>query len=527
MCVSSAGAGALPTCWFKLFNSRDLWHPKLTSVILQMDELVRLSGFRRPNSTLARSLVARANMFAAQAAALALEQEASDLAESNISWKDWVKMAGTGADSAAHRFVQAPNSISKFDLEGSQMSRSQHLDSEVSQRSSLWKEDAGGQPPVYPPVPLLPPLLPSQLSAASQSFKRATCALGGFHPRHIALLSDSALRALASLLEAAEAAGVLPDQISDILIVLIPMVSGGLRPIGWYHSIFRVWIKSRMHLVKAWEETATANCGFGAEEGKSPIDIVWRHSFGAECAHSTGGFFGCILWDLLKCYEKVDHHLLVAAARRHGYPLAVLRLCIYSYRSPRKIIYNSICSRCILPQCGILAGCSTATSELRLLLLDSARSHRINHPNVNLSVYIDDLALDTSASSAREVVDSIASAALDLAIDLEQRARLPIARSKSAVLANTCATARAIRAHLGDLGGPKLGSVRSLGADFWAANPKFKRSRPIRAMRRTMLTKKTARLKALKMADRHCASRVFFCGATPSVHFDTPIYGLF
>ena len=159
--------------------------------------------------------------------------------------------------------------------------------------------------------------------------------------------------------------------------------------------------------------------------------------------------------------------------------------------------------------------------------MDSARSHRINHPNVNLSIYIDDLALDTSASSAREVVDSIASAALDLAIDLEQRARLPIARSKSAVLANTCATARAIRANLGDLGGPKLGSVRSLGADFWAANPKFKRSWPVRAMRRTMLTKKIARMKALKMADRHSASKVFFCGATPSVHFDTPIYGRF
>ena len=282
-----------------------------------------------------------------------------------------------------------------------------------------------------------------------------------------------------------------------------------------------------MRLVKSWEEATTANCGFGAEQGKAPVDIVWRHAFRAEAAQARGGAFGCILWDLLKCYEKVSHALLISAAVRHGYPLAVLRLCIFSYRSPRRIIFNHICSRPIIPQCGILAGCSTATSELRLLLLDSARNHRRSHPTVNLSIYIDDLALDTSSSSARVVVDALSAAALDLSFDLEQKALLPIAKAKTAVLANSCATARAIRSNLGELGGPCMGTVRSLGSDFWAANPLRRNSRPVRALRKATLATKITRLKALKAADRRTASRVFFCGAIPSVHFDTQIYGLF
>ena len=72
-----------PFAKLKLINSRKTWHPKIKSVILQMAQLVKVTGFRRPNSSLLDSIVARARMFWADAAALACAQESSDLADSN------------------------------------------------------------------------------------------------------------------------------------------------------------------------------------------------------------------------------------------------------------------------------------------------------------------------------------------------------------------------------------------------------------------------------------------------------------
>ena len=148
----------------------------------------------------------------------------------------------------AHRFVKAPLGLGKFDFEGSQLSRADMLASEVNQWSGLWKTGGGDPPPVFADVLVLPPLLPSQLMEASAAFRTATCALGGIHPKHISLLSPSAIAVLATLLEVAEAVGILPDQLANILIVLLPKVTGGLRPIGWLQSVFRVWSKARLHI---------------------------------------------------------------------------------------------------------------------------------------------------------------------------------------------------------------------------------------------------------------------------------------
>ena len=142
-------------------------------------------------------------------------------------------------------------------------------------------------------------------------------------------------------------------------------------------------------------------------------------------------------------------------------------------------------------------------------------------------LFVDDLALDVSASSAREVVEAISDASHDLAFALEKLSKLPIAKSKTAVLANTCSTVVAIRANLGPLGGPKIGSVRSLGVDFSAGNAKRASARPVRAVRRSQFLKKLGRLKALRVAERSTASKVFFCGASPGLFFDTPLFGLF
>ena len=418
---------------FAIFNlkGKKSWHPKLKSLSLQVADLLKVSGFRRPNPTIAKALAARADMFASVAGAEAVNVEKSDLANSAQSWKEWVAEASNSSAAAAHRYTKAPLSLNNSDFNGNQKTRAQELDDEVSSWSLLWQEGAGSPMASFCSVPMLPPLAGSALVRASLSFKRGTCALGGIHPRHVALLSHGALDALAALLEAAEAVGVMPSQLLASFVALLPKQTGGLRPVVWAQSIFRVWSRARLDLVKRWEREHTHHLPFGAQANRAPTDIVWRHAFKVERAQVDGGHFACILWDLQKCYEMICHHKLAAAAVKHSYPLAVLRICLCNYRSPRCILYRGLVSRPIHAERGILAGISTATSELRLLLIDALTAHVSNHPTVSLNVFIDDVMLDSSSDSSVQVVEDLSCAAHDMLCIIERDVGLPVARSKS------------------------------------------------------------------------------------------------
>ena len=504
-----------------------LWLPKLKSIADQTNQLVLTMGFRQPILSVAQGIATRCEMFATQVLVSALELEQKECSESRKSWKLWVEKAGERQASLAHKFTKAPLQITTVDLQGQEKNRSQLVLDEVDAWSSLWKEQQSIPEPPFPTVPRLPSISTKSLRKAAFSFKRATCALAGIHPRHIGFLSDPALLALAQILEASEAIGTLPSQLLQVIMALLPKATGGLRPIGWCQSVARVWAKSRAGLVKTWQTTFASNRCFAAGKGKSAIDVVWRHSCKAELANHTEDQFGLILWDLHKCYELINHASLVQAGHKHSYPMAILRVTLALYRAPRRILLSGVISREIMPSCGIIAGVSSATAELRLILLDVTMSHIERHPKVDLNIFIDDLALDSTAQDTYTLVEALTEAAQDLAFNLEQCLDMPIARSKSSVLSNSVRSANLLRRCLKDLGGPPLGSVRSLGIDFWAAAPKIRRPMRVRRKRNENMKTRKPKLQQLKSASSIVAGKVFVCGVLPSVLFDSPIYGLF
>ena len=305
------------------------------------------------------------------------------------------------------------------------------------------------------------------------------------------------------------AVGLMPKQLFATFITLLPKATGGLRPIAWAQSVFRVWSRARQALVKAWESACTNHLAFAAQRGKSPIDIIWRQSFKAEAAQEAGDHFVCLFWDLYKCYELINHSKLLLAGRKHNYRMAVLRICIAAYKAPRRILYKGIVSRPILPNCGILAGVSSATSELRLLLMDAALSHIDRHPKVNLNIFIDDLALDTVDSDKTEAIQNISAAAFDL-LDQLDRVGLPIAKHKAAVLANASSTAVSLRRLLGDLGGPALGSVMALGLDFLAGQPFEKQNQARQKHQASRLGQKETQAGCPQESGPHCCFQGFY-----------------
>ena len=148
------------------------------------------------------------------------------------------------------------------------------------------------------------------------------------------------------------------------------------------------------------------------------------------------------------------------------------------------------------------------------------------HKHVSLNIFIDDIVIDTMSDDRNEVVQRMRAATEALAFIAQDKCMLKIAPEKSAVLSNSIPIAGLVRRCLKGLGGPPLGSVRSLGIDFWAAalkNPPMavRRSRLARAARRK------PRLSVLKRSNPLAAAKVYVCGVMPSVLYDTPVYGLF
>ena len=119
---------------------------------------------------------------------------------------------------------------------------------------------------------------------------------------------------------------------------------------------------------------------------------AWQVAFQAEAAALRSEHYAQSLVDLVKAFEKVPHHRLAQAARKHGYNLTVLRLTLAAYRLPRSVGISGIYSRTVAACCGITAGSGTATVELRVLLIDVINETYRVWPNVRLALMVDDRA---------------------------------------------------------------------------------------------------------------------------------------
>ena len=211
------------------------------------------------------------------------------------------------------------------------------------------------------------------MRAAALTFPAGT-GLGGDNvsPRALARLSDEALMALARILAAAEALGAWGQAVSLVLIVLLPKPDGGLRPIGLFPTIVRLWMRARTVHARAWEAAHAMPQLFGGA-GMGAQRAAWTVAFRAEAAALSAQEHAVALLDLVKAFERVPHHLLAVAAARKGYPLVLLRLSLAAYRMQRVIGIEGVFSRLLIATRGITAGSGTATTELR------TPSHRRYH----------------------------------------------------------------------------------------------------------------------------------------------------
>ena len=318
------------------------------------------------------------------------------------------------------------------------------VEAEADNWGGLWCENRRYEALDWSGLEDLEPLLPEALRAAAESFPAGT-GLGVDHipPRAIARLSNEALQALCDILMHMERSGDWDNSLRLVLIVLLAKDDGGFRPIGLFPTIIRIWMRARMTQVRAWEAAHHTDELYGGK-GMGAQRAAWVEAFRSEAAVLQQEEQAQALLDLTKAFELVDHQKLLDAAKRRGFPLAILRMSLAAYRLPRSIGVDGAFSREVVASRGITAGSGFATSELRLLLLDVLEdTHSTWGQVVKLTLYVDDLTI--SVRGTAKFVKATLAAAVDQAVTMFQdKLALQVSIAKSTVVASKTRLATAI-----------------------------------------------------------------------------------
>ena len=254
-------------------------------------------------------------------------------------------------------------------------------------------------------------------------------------PRAILRLSDEGIEALARILTAIERTGEWPWFTQLVMTVLIPKSDGGLRPIGLFPTLYRVWMRCRRPTIKEWRKKHARAYRYGGA-GRGAQRAAWLHAAKAEMAKSGNKSYATVLLDLVKAFETIPHKHIAKAAAKHGYNLWILRLSLKAYRVPRTIVVDGVCSTPQVASQGITAGSGFATEELACLLIDVCDDLLEAYPTLDLTEYVDDLTIG-QAGPTWFIGDIIASAT-DFVIDiLENQLGLTVSATKSAVVASS------------------------------------------------------------------------------------------
>ena len=197
----------------------------------------------------------------------------------------------------------------------------------------------------------------------------------------------------------------------------------------------------------------------GAPKAAFQISVV------AEVAAMEKVEFGAGLLDLVKAFETVPHHILVAIAIQLGYPLVLLRLCLASYRIKRTIGIEGVYSKTVVATRGITAGSGTAATELKLLLLPLMKMLQQQWAKTLVAkVYVDDLTLLVRGSAGR-VLDGL-SDILNFVIDhIQNDLEMIVSTEKSTVVASKPSLAVAVAERVVDNIVKPAAHAKILGAD--------------------------------------------------------------
>eukprot|EP00959_Pyramimonas_sp_CCMP1952_P389141 8153528-Pyramimonas_sp.AAC.1 len=90
------------------------------------------------------------------------------------------------------------------------------------------------------------------------------------------------------------------------MIVFIPKLDGGIRPIALVPLLLRVWSRVRQPICAQWESAHNFHFFWG-REGKGCEKAGWMHNLLASAARHAGFEAGSLFLGIVKFYENRRH----------------------------------------------------------------------------------------------------------------------------------------------------------------------------------------------------------------------------
>ncbi len=456
--------------------------------------------------------------------------EAEGRASDSDMWKQWVTQGISAGARNAHAYSRLPEEWrpTEAPTEGGTLSASPEalLSQQRDKHRAHWRPADGPIRYQWGDRSELRQLTVAELRDASASFRTLTAVTyDGFHPRHVACLADEGIAALSTLLAAVELVGTWPPQVALVVAALLPKARGGFRSIGLMPAVYRVWAKARRSVADDWE-SRHARPYLAAAKGNGAIDTMWRLNARHEAGVGEGLQAGAIAEDLRSFFETIGRERLVAEAAALGFPLPLVRAALGAYANARVMVLQGRVARELYPTRGVVAGCSLATTLVKVFYVRSFDTFIARAPpGVILDAYIDDATL-SMVGGTREVIIHLTRAHEELAAIVRGELQCEFAEGKTAITASSREVAEAISKAVGmpqTASGPQcfLGVDNAAGAGRRAIKRGSKKAdRLKKALRRR------ARLSQLATAVGGRAVKVFRSGLLPSAAYDAPVWGV-
>ena len=205
-------------------------------------------------------------------------------------------------------------------------------------------------------------------------------------------LSIEAVQAILDIFHYAEKQAAWPDQLTFVLISMLPKSEKRERPIALLHLLYRSWAKLRWHLVATWQVSYAKQAQWDkALPGGQVLDIALSRLMLGESVRRSRHHLITLFLDLETFYDRCVFGDVVRSGPSLGYPPLILHQAILTYMGPRYIQSEGSLCPPIWPGRGVLAGCPAAPSVTKLVIHPIAAGLASKKTLCNIDIWIDDL----------------------------------------------------------------------------------------------------------------------------------------
>ena len=457
------------------------------------------------------------------------------------AWRSWVTEAGLSRKGWAYKWTALKEPWRPTKTQPGAVYAGKPLDVLTDERKRLtevWNCSQTRQPWFEAPEGshlTLPQLDVEAALKVSQTFPKGTAqTFDGFHPRHYGMMEYSQMAAFLDLLSFMEAVGLAPSVLQAVLAKLIPKHKAecveriSMRGIGLMPSLYRFWARLRQPVARRWEADHKTPL-LAHQAGRSIMEVVFLQSLKAESGQMQDGHrmhTGAFLWDLSNYYGHLDRQLLWSRASSTEFPLAIVAVALNQYAARRFVGLDALTVDAGFPEKGITAGCGLATYWIQVYSFEPLGAWQIVHPQVPLSMFIDDLMGQTEDAHQHRVVGRLAAAAASLHDVIDRELRCTVAQHKSALIASSDPLLERLKKAFGRFGGEAKSSAPNLGVDFFAGRRRaLKKSVVVLRKREDRFLKRARRLQTLRRSG-YDMRELFITGLQSFSHYGSEVIGL-